>query len=86
MKWLYKILTRKYGTDGPQLTRESSLPGIKSTGVNLTIYRADGRHIIESHQYNRKTDESFNQLFIVRDDADLGEKLAHVVTYELLRR
>lgn len=59
--------------------------GISGHGMNFTVYRASGGHIIEHRVYDRKTDRTNNSLHIITDDKDLGEEIGKIITYENLR-
>lgn len=61
-------------------------PALQSKGLNFTIYTADGGHIIETHDYDKVIDRQNNKLYIITNDDDFGEKISHIITYELLRR
>jgi hypothetical protein len=58
---------------------------IDSNGMNFTVYRANGGHIIETRKYDRKRDSNDNSLHIITDDKDLGEEIGKIITYENLR-
>jgi hypothetical protein len=56
-----------------------------SNGMNFTVYRANGGHVIETRKYDRKRDTNDNGLHIVTDDKDLGEEIGKIITFEHLR-
>ena len=58
---------------------------IESNGMNFTVYKASGGHIIEHRVYDRKTDRNNNSLHIITDDKDLGEEISKIITFESLR-
>jgi hypothetical protein len=58
---------------------------LESSGINITVYRANGGHVIECRVYDRKTDRSSNGLHIVTDDQNLGEELGKIITFEQIR-
>ena len=58
---------------------------IDSQGMNFTIYRADGGHIVETRQYDRKRDTNDHSLHIITDDKDLGQEIGKIITFERLR-
>ena len=59
--------------------------GLDSPGMNFTVYRASGGHIVEHRTYDRKTDRNNHSLHIITDDKDLGEELGKIITFENLR-
>lgn len=58
---------------------------IESIGMNFTVYKASGGHIIEHRVYDRKTDRNNNSLHIITEDKDLGEEIGKIITFESLR-
>lgn len=94
MKWLSKWIYKKWSEgrnneERVELVRApdsiSSSSSIDSRGMNFTVYRANGGHVIEHRIYDRKTDRHNNSLHIVTDDRDLGEEIGKIITYENLR-
>lgn len=77
-----KDLTLESAGSVVSLTSSST---IDSRGMNFTVYRANGGHIIEHRVYDRKTDRHDNSLHIITDDKDLGEEIGRIITYENLR-
>ena len=58
---------------------------IDSNGMNFTVYRANGGHIVETRQYDRKRDSNDHSLHIITDDKDLGEEIGKIITFERLK-
>jgi hypothetical protein len=58
---------------------------IDSNGMNFTVYRANGGHVIETRQYDRKRDSNDHSLHIITDDKDLGQEIGKIITFERLR-
>jgi hypothetical protein len=55
-------------------------------GMNFTIYSANGGYVMEYNMYNPQTDERNNALHIITSDQDLGQGIAHIITFEMLRK
>jgi len=55
-------------------------------GMNFTIYSANGGYVMEYAMYNPQTDERNNALHIITSDQDLGQGIAHIITFEMLRK
>jgi hypothetical protein len=55
-------------------------------GMNFTIYSANGGYVMEYNTYDPKTDERSTALHIIHSDQDLGQGIAHVITFEMLRK
>jgi hypothetical protein len=88
-KWIRKRLRdveREYEPqcDMPSTIKDSS-GSIDSNGTRFTVYKADGGHVVETRSYDKNHD-SQTSLYIVTSDQDLGERLAHIVTYEAIKR
>ena len=62
-----------------------SVDSIDSNGTRFTVYKADGGHVVETRSYDKNHD-SQTSLYIVTSEQDLGERLAHIVTYEAIKR
>lgn len=58
----------------------------ETRGMNFTVYQANGGHVLEYSFYDIKRDESETRLHIITADQDLGQGIAHVITYEMLRK
>jgi hypothetical protein len=96
MKWLKKVITNWVREDWDNVKepmanltstgRVRPTPQeINSNGMNFTVYRANGGHIIEHRVYDRRLDSTNNNLHIITDDKDLGEEIGKIITYEQLR-
>ena len=59
---------------------------IDQNGMNFTIYQANGGHVMEYSSYNRKNDTRDTALHIISSDQDLGQGIAHIITFEMLRK
>jgi len=55
-------------------------------GMNFTIYSANGGYVMEYNTYDPKTDERSTALHIIHSDQDLGQGIAHIITFEMLRK
>ena len=58
---------------------------IDSNGIRFTVYKADGGHVVETKTYDKHHD-CHTSLYIVTSDQELGERLAHIITYESIKR
>lgn len=59
---------------------------LEQNGMNFTIYSAVGGHIMEYSCYDERTDHSTKTLHIITSDQDLGQSIAHIITYEMLKK
>ena len=73
----------------PSVTKAGLVNGrghsIDSPGMNFTVYRANGGHIIETRTYDKHKDRVNNALHIITDDKDLGDEIGKIITLEHLR-
>ena len=53
--------------------------------LNFKVYSAVGGKVVEFSRYDRKTDRSDHQIYIIGKDEDFGEKIAKISTLEVLR-
>ena len=59
---------------------------LQSRGVNFQLYTATGGTVVELRSYDERTDRHVNALHVIPSDADLGEALSKIITYEALKR
>jgi len=55
-------------------------------GMNFTIHNANGGYILEYSSYDSKNDLYENRLHVIQSDTDLGQGIAHIITFEMLRK
>ena len=58
----------------------------QSNGMNFTIHSANGGYVMEYNKYDPRTDERNTALHLITSDQDLGQSIAHIVTFEMLRK
>ena len=63
-----------------------STANFDSEGMRLQIYKASGGFVVETRNYDRRKDENFHTMHVIRDDQDLGEALGKIVMMEALQR
>ena len=69
--------------DVPQLVSENSL---SSDGMRLQIYRANGGYVVETRNYDNRTDRHNCTMHVITEDQDLGDSLGKIVMMEALKR
>jgi hypothetical protein len=72
-------------TSGNQIPIRSR-NGIDSHGIQFTLHRGNGGHALELREYDTKTDRNNSALHIIPTDQDLGQAIAHIITYEGLKK
>jgi hypothetical protein len=60
-------------------------PNLSGDGMRFQLFRATGGYVIETRQYDSKTDRSSYKLYIVKDDEDVGQAFGKIITMESLR-
>jgi hypothetical protein len=99
-KWLNKKVEQALNearnspmeSDGPTISigKNSLSSGrtrhFEQNGMKFTIYQAVGGHIMEYSCYDERTDNNNRTLHIITADSDLGQSIAHIITYEMLKK
>jgi hypothetical protein len=78
-----------YATVSPKRTNRVGLSSSRSfdtRGMGFTIFQAVGGNIMEYSSYDEKTDRHEHRLHIIPSEQDLGQGIAHIITYEMLRK
>jgi len=91
MKWFDKWFSRKcrqawQNSNTAQIPTSIIDTSLRSNGLNFTFYTANGGYVIEYHTFNLESDSSYHSLHIITKDQDLGEGIAHIITYEMLKK
>ena len=78
----------KYSSMNSIIGRGSKVQSLDdiSRGLNITVFRATGGQVIQSHQYDPRTDRTVVNLYVVHDSDDLGAELGQIITRENLSR
>ena len=58
---------------------------LQSEGMRFQLYKAAGGYVIETTQYDNRTDRRHNKMYVVTEDKDLGAELGKIITMEALR-
>lgn len=53
--------------------------------IRFNLYIANGGKVIETHRYDRKTDRGSTGLYVISNNADLGQEIEKIITMEGLR-
>jgi hypothetical protein len=90
-KLICKYLGIRYDEDNKKLQSVDSSSGlIRSSGLeahptlNFSIYKADGGIIIETRSRDRN-DCLITNLYVCKEEDDLGDKINKIVTIQLLK-
>jgi hypothetical protein len=60
--------------------------GDQRDSMNFQIHSATGGYILEFSSYDKRNDEWDKHLHIIREEEDLGESIAKIITIEMLRK
>ncbi len=63
----------------------STSDGLRSDGIRMTMYTANGGYVLEFEKYDRLVDRMDRDLYVIQDDGDLGGHIARAVSMHLLR-
>jgi hypothetical protein len=53
--------------------------------IRFKVFRANGGTVIQTDQYDRKTDRQHNSLHVIVDGQDIGKELGKIITFESLK-
>jgi hypothetical protein len=51
----------------------------------MSVYPADGGHIVQFNHYDHKIDRSYQSLHIINNDEDFAERISQIITLELIK-
>ena len=91
MNWLKRKLRNWIFEEDATETKASRLISIRDreiegNGMNFTIMNAVGGYVMQYSQYDEKNDRNDRRLHIINSEQDLGQSIAHIITYEMLRK
>jgi hypothetical protein len=55
-------------------------------GIRFQVYKANGGTIVETTFYDRHKDRSYNGLYVITDDKDLGKEIGKIITMETIKQ
>lgn len=92
MKWFDKWFLKKCRQAWDSTQESAKIEGkpmrtnsIDTSGMNFTVYRANGGHVIETRTHDRRNDRYSHGLHIITDEKNLGEEIAKIITFENIR-
>jgi hypothetical protein len=59
--------------------------GLSGEGMRFQLYRASGGYVVETRHYDEKNDRNHYNLYIVKEDEDVGHAIGKIITMESLR-
>lgn len=101
MKFLFKWFSKKLREANEEIAQTMSVedyPNVKKntinkaielnsrTSIRFNVYKADGGYIVETCSSDRSLTDTGNSLYIITSDQDFSERLAHIITFDALKR
>jgi len=53
--------------------------------IHFTVFNANGGRVVETRRNDRKSDRSYNGLYIITNDQDFGREIDKIITMEALK-
>jgi len=57
---------------------------IGADGINMKLHVANGGYIVEFHRYDDRKDRGLNELHVINDSEELGERLSEIIVQYIL--
>jgi hypothetical protein len=58
---------------------------IQSSGMNFSLYKAVGGHILEARSYDQRTDRHIGTLYMIQEDDDFAKQVAQAIMLEQMK-
>jgi hypothetical protein len=58
---------------------------IQSSGMNFSLHKAVGGHILESRAYDQRTDRHIGTLYMIQEDDDFAKQVAQAIMLEQMK-
>ena len=68
---------------GQEVSRNTSFDA--NNGLNMTVYPADGGHVVQFNHYDHRIDRSHQSLHIIGHDEDFADRISQIITLELIK-
>jgi hypothetical protein len=88
MRWIKRKLRNWINDDGLISMRDLAIPSVDEPDtecIRFKVFRANGGTVIQTDQYDRKTDRQHNSLHVIVDGQDIGKELGKIITFESLK-
>ena len=95
-KWIFNLVKPRYKDEyeNAKISSNTNIGIAKSVAdgiqtrdnsIRFTIHQATGGKIVETSRYMSDRDRDIRGLYIIEKSEDLGKKLEHIITMELLK-
>jgi len=90
MRWLKKKLRNWINDDDDNdiyvpITLRATTDEPDSECIRFKVFRASGGTVVQTDQYDKRTDRQHTSLHVIVDGQDLGKELGRIITFESLR-
>jgi len=68
---------------GQEVSRNTSFDA--NNGLNMTVYPADGGHVVQFNHYDHRIDRSLQSLHIIAHGEDFPDRISQIITLELIK-
>lgn len=59
---------------------------VSQSGMSFSLYKAVGGHILETRNYNPKTDRHEGTLYMIHEDDDFAKQVAQAIMLESIKQ
>lgn len=89
MNWLRRALRNWLNQEEPVMPQRELVVSSRDTprqeGLNFSLYRAVGGHVLECRVYNQKTDRHDGTLYMIHEDEDFAKQVAQAIMLEQMK-
>lgn len=88
MNWLRRAIRNWLQQEEPVQLREtvvSSRDTPRQEGLNFSLYKAVGGHVLECRVYNSRTDRHDGTLYMIHEDQDFATQVAQSIMLEQMK-
>jgi len=61
-------------------------PELHSDRMRFNLYKSVGGHILETTVYNRREDENEHTLYMIKEEEDFAQQVAHAIMLEMMKQ
>jgi hypothetical protein len=59
---------------------------LHSDRMRFNLYKSVGGHILETTVYNRREDENEHTLYMIKEEEDFAQQVAHAIMLEMMKQ
>lgn len=61
-------------------------PQLRADGMMFRLYACVGGHVLETHVYNKREDETQHTLYMIKDDEDFAKQVSQSIMLEMMKQ